>query len=352
MTWWTAWVASHALIGINRSGERLGYERTVSDILARLLHGLREPLVALVEPGKRVFLPYLLVAALLASLVWLLRLRKRISLVRFLFPREIWLHPSALLDYRLMFARAVLHAMFLAPFVLTAMGTAAFIGAQLRLAFGSGPRWDIGHTTVLAIFSVLAFVADDLGRWIVHMLAHRVPALWELHKVHHSAEVLTPFTVYRTHPFESVLMRSGAALGVGIVAGSMSFLFRGPISGWAILGIDALSLIWNALGSNLRHSHVWLSFGRVFEHVFISPAQHQIHHSSEPRHHHTNFGSTFAVWDWLFGSLYVTRGRERLRLGLPPDEQNHGPTVLSAWFAPLARILGASRPERPRAHGS
>jgi hypothetical protein len=26
-------------------------------------------------------------------------------------------------------------------------------------------------------------------------LAHRVPVLWELHKVHHSATVLTPFTV-------------------------------------------------------------------------------------------------------------------------------------------------------------
>jgi sterol desaturase/sphingolipid hydroxylase (fatty acid hydroxylase superfamily) len=318
------------------------------DLLARLLKGLGEPVVALVEPTKRVFVPFLLGAALLAAIVWALRLRRRVSLVRFLFPRKIWLHPSALLDYRLMFARAVLQTVLLGPYVLTATGTAVLVGAELRLAFGPGPRWDVGHTTVIALFSVLAFLADDLGRWLVHMLAHRVPALWELHKVHHSAEVLTPFTVYRTHPFESVLMRSGAALGVGVVAGLMSFFFRGPITGWAILGVDAFSLLWNALGSNLRHSHVWISYGRVLEHVLISPAQHQIHHSEEPRHFHTNFGATFAFWDWIGRSLYVTRGRERLRFGLPPDELNHGPTVLSAWFAPLLRIV---RP-RPRRAGA
>jgi sterol desaturase/sphingolipid hydroxylase (fatty acid hydroxylase superfamily) len=182
------------------------------------------------------------------------------------------------------------------------------------------------------------------------MLAHRVPLLWELHKVHHSAEVLTPFTVYRTHPIESILMRGGAAVGVGAVAGLMSFCFRGPISGWQILGVDAIGILWNALGANLRHSHVWLSYGRILEHVLISPAQHQIHHSDQRRHFHKNFGSTLAIWDWIGRSLYVTRGREHLRFGLPPEEQNHRPTVMSAWFAPIAAI--GSRRWRRREHAS
>ena len=34
---------------------------------------------------------------------------------------------------------------------------------------------------------------------------HRVPALWEFHKVHHSAEVLTPLTEWRQHPLELML---------------------------------------------------------------------------------------------------------------------------------------------------
>lgn len=294
--------------------------------------------MAFVEPGHRVFLPFLLVAGLVAAVVWWVRLRGRVSLAGFLFPRSVWLHRSSWLDVRLMFVRAALHPFLFAPFVLTAMGTATFVGARLRIGFGSGPAWDVGPAATVAIFSVLSFAASDFARWCVHTLAHRVPVLWELHKVHHSAEVMTPLTVYRTHPIESILMRSGAAVGVGIVAGAMSFLFHGRISGWTILGFDALGVVANAALANLRHSGVWLSYGRVLEHVFISPAQHQIHHSREPHHHHKNLGATLAVWDWMFGSLYVTRGRERLVFGLPPDEPSHGPTVLSAWFSPLARV--------------
>ncbi len=312
--------------------------------LVRILTAMREPVRALFEPTKRVFVPFLLGAALIAAFLWLLRLRRRVPLLAFLFPRAIWLHRSALLDYRLMFARAVLHAALLGPFVVTATGVAVFVGGRLRATFGPGLAWDVGRGTVFAIFSVLAFLGDDFARYVVHMLAHRVPALWELHKVHHSAEVMTPFTVYRAHPIESLLMRSGAAIGVGVIAGFMSYGFRGPISGWQILGVDAIGLAWNAAGSNLRHSHVWLSYGRILEHVFISPAQHQIHHSDQPRHFHRNFGSTLAIWDWIGRSLYVTRGRERLRFGLPPEEQNHGPTVLSAWFAPLAAIGWRRKP--------
>jgi sterol desaturase/sphingolipid hydroxylase (fatty acid hydroxylase superfamily) len=66
----------------------------------------------------------------------------------------------------------------------------------------------------------------------------------------------------------------------------------------------------------LQHSHVWLSYGPILEHLLISPAQHQIHHSRLDAHHGRNFGTTLALWDWLFGTLYVIRGREDLSFGL------------------------------------
>ena len=70
-----------------------------------------------------------------------------------------------------------------------------------------------------------------------------------------------------------------------------------------------LVFICNALAANLRHSHVWLSFGPHIEHVLNSPAQHQIHHSDAPRHFHKNFATNLSLWDWLFGTLYVTRAK-------------------------------------------
>ena len=44
-----------------------------------------------------------------------------------------------------------------------------------KLKQGGGSLWDFAAT------------------W-AHYLQHRVPILWELHKVHHSAEVMTPIT--------------------------------------------------------------------------------------------------------------------------------------------------------------
>lgn len=313
------------------------------ELLSEVAQGVLEPLLSLVTATKRVYLPFLLGAGLVASLVWALKLRGRVSLLSFLFPKRIWLHASALLDYRLMFVRALLSALILWPFVVSSMEVALALSRRLGAALGPGPFRGAEEWVSLAVFTIAGFLAEDFARYLVHRLAHRVPVLWELHKVHHSAEVLTPFTVYRTHPFESVLMRAGAALGVGVAAGLVSWGFGGRVAAWQILGVHAIGFIWNLAGSNLRHSHVWVSYGRALEHLLISPAQHQIHHSDDPRHHDRNFGSTLAIWDWLGGSLYVPRGREAIRFGLPPELQNHRPTVVSVLLSPLRAALGRLR---------
>jgi sterol desaturase/sphingolipid hydroxylase (fatty acid hydroxylase superfamily) len=56
--------------------------------------------------------------------------------------------------------------------------------------------------------------------------------------------------------------------------------------------------------ANLRHSHVRLSFGPL-EGLFISPTQHQIHHSID--HEDVNFGSCLAIWDRWFSTLVCSR---------------------------------------------
>jgi sterol desaturase/sphingolipid hydroxylase (fatty acid hydroxylase superfamily) len=61
------------------------------------------------------------------------------------------------------------------------------------------------------------FVVEDASRFLFHLASHRSPWLWELHKVHHSAEVLTPFTLYRLHPIEGFLNRSRGTLTTALV---------------------------------------------------------------------------------------------------------------------------------------
>lgn len=301
--------------------------------LDRLLHSSTD----------RIALPYLLGSLVIASLVWLRRARSTGNLWRFLFPKALWWHPSARLDYALLLTRTVLDLVLLSSLAVSTTGVSFFVARTLWRHVGILPTLQIDPWLITAFFSISAFVAEDFVRFALHRLAHRWPAFWELHKVHHSAEVLTPLTIFRVHPIEGLINSSAAALTVGILGGVVTWLFPGKLAAWSISGTYALQYVWNILGTNLRHSHVWLSYGRAVEHLLISPAQHQVHHSVDPKHHSANYGSVFAVWDWLFNSLYVTGPRERLVFGLPDAERNRTSSVFSILVSPCwaaARTLG------------
>jgi sterol desaturase/sphingolipid hydroxylase (fatty acid hydroxylase superfamily) len=303
-----------------------------------LRHAAVDLLSATAHPDTRVSAPYLLGALLIGVVLWAVRARSG-SLAAFLFPRAVWLHRSALLDYRLLVVRWALDLLVLGSLSLSATAIGISIARLLWHNVGILPRWELAGWVIAASFSVAAFIAEDFARYWLHRLCHRVPALWELHKLHHSAEVLTPFTIYRTHPLEGLLMSSGSTLAISFVAGVFMWLFPGQLRAWEVMGVFALSFAWSALGANLRHSHVWLSYGRKLEHVLISPAQHQIHHSTAAQHRDRNFGAALSLWDLAFGTLYTTSGREPLQFGLAPSELNHRGSVVSALLDPMRAAL-------------
>jgi sterol desaturase/sphingolipid hydroxylase (fatty acid hydroxylase superfamily) len=89
----------------------------------------------------------------------------------------------------------------------------------------------------------------------------------------------------------------------------------------------------------------------VIEHVLNSPAQHQIHHSDAPKHFNKNFGINLSLWDWMFGTLYVTTPQpEALRFGTGDADHQRYLTVYSLIVTPfmdIARKIGLAK--RPRA---
>jgi sterol desaturase/sphingolipid hydroxylase (fatty acid hydroxylase superfamily) len=115
--------------------------------------------------------------------------------------------------------------------------------------------------------------------------------------------------------------------------------------------------IFNSLAANLRHSHVWLSFGPVLERVISSPAQHQIHHSDAPRHFDKNFGINLSLWDWMFGTLYVTQSSPEV-IHYGTGEQDHEryltmKGLIVTPFVDIARqVLAEKRPKAQADRGS
>ena len=99
-----------------------------------------------------------------------------------------------------------------------------------------------------------------------------------------------------------------------------------------LLGVNVLSLAWNLGFAHLRHSHVALPFPRWLSYILVSPHMHQALHSADAAQHDKNFATVFALWDWMFGTLYIPDPKERFRFGLEAPAAE-----ASAHPAPAAR---------------
>jgi sterol desaturase/sphingolipid hydroxylase (fatty acid hydroxylase superfamily) len=302
-------------------------------------HPALRPLLMFADPGERFHWLFLLGAAGLAA-AYFVRTPANSSTARifdWLVPVRLWKHPSAMLDAKLVLAMAGLRTLLFFPWSMSAFGVALWTTTTLDRYLGLQTESTWPAPLITAVYTLALFLIWDLSRFALHWLMHAAPFLWELHKVHHSAQVMTPLTLLRSHPVESLL---GALRGIavtGVVAGLFFHLFRGRADQAELLGVNVLGGLFNLLGANLRHSHVPLRWPRVVEAWFISPAQHQLHHGMRPEHHHRNFGSTLSVWDRLLGTLAYSEDATPRRFGLPRRLLNHHPHRLaSAWVAPLA----------------
>ena len=297
-------------------------------------------LLAPLDEASRFHWADLLVFVLLACVsVYWYRDRK-LSLLEGLsrvFPKRVYAHPSAKVDYQIYFAHALLVPLYTAMrYPVEAFMISATSG-WLMDAFGGRDASAVSAPHYVA-FGLLLFLMRDFAAFIWHLAAHKSPVLWPFHKVHHSAEVMTPLTLYREHPVYNGLNGLVKAVMMGPTLGLIAYLCVGrmdPLTSLVfVTGFDLFAF----LGSHLRHSHHWVSYGPHLSRIFISPAQHQIHHSVELRHRDKNFGVTLAIWDWLFRTLYVPAERESFEFGVGDGRPQPHPSILRAYTVPFAEV--------------
>lgn len=263
--------------------------------------------------------------------------------INYIFDKKVWLHSSAKHDYAIWFINGAIKLFVIFPLMFSAAPIAIHINQFLMSTFGEVnanlPSW----LYVPLVFTFLLFLLDDFSRFLLHWLSHRVPLLWQFHQVHHSAEVLTPFTVYRIHPVESALYASRLVLTQSIAIGLGVYFFGRQLDVIDVLGANVFVFVFNFLGANLRHSHIWLSWGNNLEKWFISPAQHQIHHSVDKEHYDKNFGSALAIWDRTFGTLISANATTKpSQFGL---RDHNLKSVLALYLLPLGLKIRSTEPE-------
>ncbi|MBW8734031.1 MAG: sterol desaturase family protein, partial [Asticcacaulis sp.] len=174
-----------------------------------------------------------LASALVISATWLSLCRKRRKplrikvLARALFPSRIWRHASTRADIGLFVLGITGMSLLIGWGLVSTRQIVHMVDAGLS-AFGpstiAAPAW-----LACGVLTLTGFVAYDLAYWIDHFLKHRVSWLWPFHRIHHTAEVLTPLTAFRVHPVDSLIFANINAIVIGTAEGIVHYLFGGRI---------------------------------------------------------------------------------------------------------------------------
>lgn len=153
---------------------------------------------------------------------------------------------------------------------------------------------------------LLSMVALDLSIYLQHVLFHRIPALWRIHRMHHTDLDIDVTTGNRFHPLEILLSMLIKCIVIGIL-------------GAPAVAVLLFEIFINA-GAMFNHANLRLpgTIDRALRLVIVTPDMHRIHHSVRPAETDSNFGFNLSWWDRLFGT-YIEQpadGHEAMVIGI------------------------------------
>ncbi len=316
---------------------------TPSNALLTLLgHIAHFGYVVLISPGSTISLLSLASAALISVVFLLMRKRMRPRLLlRALWPKRIFTHASTRADIGLFLMNIFVTGSLIGWALVSAEGISHAVTGGLTAAFGHSPLPVLPDLARKAILTVMLFLAYDFAYWLDHCIKHKVPFLWEFHRTHHTAEVLTPLTAFRMHPVDTAIFANIVSTTTGLVGGATLFLLGGGVHAATIGGTNLFLVLFLFGIIHLQHSHIDIRFTGWLGRVLFSPAHHHIHHSTNPAYYDTNFGSCLAVWDWMFGMLIVPSASIRPgRLGTDAEHADEAPhSAIGSLIVPFGRAF-------------
>ena len=272
------------------------------------------------------------------------RVTMRVIARAILSKRKLWLRPSSGADLQLFIVSVIFMPAIVGGLVVSGATVATAVHAMLTGLFG--PVTPVAsYTLSMKIFStVVLFLAYEMGYWLDHYLKHRVPVLWEFHKLHHTADVLTPLTNFRNHPIDNIVFGYMLAFSIGGAAGILEWLFNQRAETFVVDGKNILFIVFLWTIGHLQHSQFWIPFRGVWGYLVLSPAHHQIHHSSDPAHYNRNLGSVLAIWDWAAGTLEIPTTKNP-RLSFGADGAGPSPhSTAGIFLTPIVMAVLALRP--------
>ena len=181
---------------------------------------------------------------------------------------------------------------------------------------------------------VIALLVLDLAIWAQHLVSHKVPLFWRLHRVHHADRDIDVTTAVRFHPIEIALSMLWKIVVV-VPLGASPF------------AVFLFEVILNACAM-FNHANIalpsWLD--RALRLFIVTPDMHRVHHSVLRSEHDRNYGFNLSLWDRLFRT-YLAEPEGR---AAGHDHRAHPLSERGADAVRLEPLVAVPRP-RDRSHG-
>jgi len=184
-----------------------------------------------------------------------------------------------------------------------------FPAAAVGIALSVGEMgWGLFNLLTLPFWFeiVAAVLLLDLAIYLQHILMHRAPLLWRLHRVHHADLDIDLTTGSRFHTIEIIV----SMLIKGVV-----ILLLGP----ALIAVLVFEVLLNGMAI-FNHANVSLppAVERVVRYLLVTPDMHRVHHSTVKRETDSNYGFNLSIWDRMF-STYIDQpemGHDKMTIGI------------------------------------
>ncbi len=185
------------------------------------------------------------------------------------------------------------------------------------IAFNDFLAWAFGIQNLVAVqinnlpvwiqLLLMLIIADFIGYWI-HRLLHKIPFLWEFHKVHHSVREMGFAAHLRYHWMENVVYNTLRYIPMAMIG----------------FGIDDFLIIhiFNLGWGHFNHANFTIPLG-PFKYLMNNPEMHIWHHAKDIPEGMSgvNFGLTLSIWDYIFGTNYIPYDGRDIELGFENVEE-------------------------------
>lgn len=167
-------------------------------------------------------------------------------------------------------------------------------------------------TAPLWLSVLIGILILDCAIYTQHVVFHRVPWLWCLHRMHHADQDIDVTTGARFHPIEILL---SMWIKIAIV---ISF-------GLSPITVLVFEIILNASAMfNHSNAKLPLKIDKWMRKIVVTPDMHRVHHSVIVKETHSNFGFFLSIWDRLFSTYRAQPqlGHHDVEIGLPLFRQS------------------------------